>query len=242
MLKILLAPKITNNMLDELQITIKEHHELLMKEFSVSLIPKDHIILHYVMIIKKMGPPKTFWAMRYESKHGFLKDLANKLKNYKDIAYTLSVRHQKCMMSIWKNKNFSEPILKNFKKQNLNSINYDVIIKNSLHISTETDIYVGKSIEFRGTNLILNRFICLSFSNDLSNFSKILFIFSVNAEIYAVCESWHTLKISFSCLGYVVKNTSVLFVVKIINLPYTKSWEIYESLEKDLVIITDYFL
>lgn len=40
MLKIVLAPKITNNMLDELQITIKEHHELLTKEFSVSLIHK----------------------------------------------------------------------------------------------------------------------------------------------------------------------------------------------------------
>lgn len=244
MLKIVLAPNITNNMLDELQITIKKHHELLMKEFSVSLIPKDHIIIHYVMIIKKMGPPKTFWTMRYESKHGYLKDLANKLKNFKDIAYTLSVRHQKCMLSLWKNKDSSsfEPILKNFKRQNLSSTNYNVIIMNGLHISTEIDIYVGKSVQFRGTNLKLNKFICSSFSNDLPNFSKILFIFSVNAEIYAVCESWHTLKISSSCLGYIVKNTSVLFILKIIDLPYTKNWEIYESVEKDLVIITDYFL
>lgn len=78
MLKIVLAVKITNNMLDELQRTIKEHHELLIKEFSVSLTPKDHIITHYTMIIKKMGPPRTFWTMRYESKHGYLKDLANK--------------------------------------------------------------------------------------------------------------------------------------------------------------------
>lgn len=100
MLKIVLAPKITNNMLDDLQNTIKEHHELLIKEFSVSLSPKDHIITHYVMIIKKMGPPRTFWTMTYESKHGYLKDLANKLKNFKDVAYTLFVRHQKYMMSL----------------------------------------------------------------------------------------------------------------------------------------------
>lgn len=136
----------------------------------------------------------------------------------------------------------NESILKNFKKQNLNFTDYSVIIMNSLHIPIERSIYVAKSVQFRGTNLTLNKFICSSFSNNLPNFSKILFIFSVDSEIYAVCESWNTLKISFSCLGYIVKNTSVLFIIKIIDIPYTKSWEIYESLEKDLVIITDYFL
>jgi len=64
----------------------------------------------------------------------------------------------------------------------------------------------------------------------------------VDSEIYVVCVRWNTLTISSSCLGYIVKSTSVLFVVKIIDSPYTKSWEIYESLEKDLVIITDHFL
>jgi len=54
MLKITLSPKITPNMLDDLQITIKKHHELLIKEFSVPLTPKDHIITHYN---RKNGPP-----------------------------------------------------------------------------------------------------------------------------------------------------------------------------------------
>jgi len=244
MLKIVLASIITNDMLKELQSTTKEHHELLIKEFFISLTPKDHIITHYAMIIKKMGPPKAFWTMRYESKNGYLKDLANKLKNFKDIAYTLSVRHQKYMMSIWKNKNSfdNKPILKTVKRQDLNCTNYNEIIMSNLHIATDKLIYVSKSVEFQGTNLILNKFICSSLSEDLPNFSKILLIFSVDSEIYAVCERWNTLTISSSCLGYIVKSTSVLFVVKIIDLPYTKSWEIYESLEKDLVIITDHFI
>ncbi|EFN63361.1 hypothetical protein EAG_10579, partial [Camponotus floridanus] len=61
MLKITLSPKITPNMLDDLQVTIKKHHELLIKEFSVPLIPKDHIIMHYPAIIKKMGLPRAYW-------------------------------------------------------------------------------------------------------------------------------------------------------------------------------------
>ncbi|XP_070519717.1 uncharacterized protein [Cardiocondyla obscurior] len=213
MLKIVLSPNITNNMLDDLQNLTKQHHELLMKEYSVFLLPKDHIITHYVMIIKKIGPPKTYWTMRYESKHGYLKDLATKLKNFKDIAFTLSVRHQKYMMHVWNNKTFScdsTPVLNNFKQQQLTCTNYSEIIINNLQINKTTPIYVGKSVKFR--------------------------------KIYAIYERWNTLKVSASCLAYVVKNTFVLFLMKIIDTPYTKSWELYESTEKDLVIVTDYFL
>lgn len=95
MSKIVLSPKITPNMLHDLQITIKEHHELVIKEFSVLLTPKDHIITQYPTIIEKMGPPRAYWTMRVEAKNGYFKDLAHKLKNFKDIAFTLSLRHQK---------------------------------------------------------------------------------------------------------------------------------------------------
>lgn len=57
MLKITLSPKITPNMLDDLQITIKKHHELLIKEFSVPLTPKDHYALSCYN--RKNGPSKS---------------------------------------------------------------------------------------------------------------------------------------------------------------------------------------
>lgn len=127
------------------------------------------------------------------------------------------------MTSILKSKNSlffdNKPILKIFKRQDLKSTDYNEIIVNNLHITSDKFIYV----EFQGTNLMLNKFICSSLSEDLPNFSKILFIFSVDSELYAICECWNILKISSSCLGYIVKSTSVLFVVKIIDLPYTKS-------------------
>lgn len=85
-----------------------------------------------------------------------LKNLAHKLKNFKDIAFTLSLRHQKYIISEWKNKyNFLEkqPILQNFKKNRLKSTNYAAIIAKHFNITLETFIYVGKSVQFRGTNL-----------------------------------------------------------------------------------------
>lgn len=35
-----------------------------------------------------MGPPRAYWTMRFEGKNGYFKDLAHKLKNFKDIAFT----------------------------------------------------------------------------------------------------------------------------------------------------------
>ncbi|XP_057333574.1 uncharacterized protein LOC130672830 [Microplitis mediator] len=78
---------------------IKEHHKILIEEYSVNLTPKDHLALHYPLIISKTGPPKIQWTMRYESKNGFFTSLAEKLKNFKDIAQTLSNRHQKTLLS-----------------------------------------------------------------------------------------------------------------------------------------------
>ncbi|CAN7949311.1 unnamed protein product [Ixodes pacificus] len=39
-------------------------------------------------------PLVNLWAMRFESKHQYFKDVARKLHNFKNIAHTLAVRHQ----------------------------------------------------------------------------------------------------------------------------------------------------
>lgn len=232
-------------MLDDLQVMIKKHHELLIKEFSVPLTPKDHIITHYPAIIEKIDPPRTYWTMRFEGKNGYFKDLAHKLKNFKDIAFTLSLRHQKYIISEWKNKyNFLEkqPILQNFKKNRLKSTNYAAIIAKHFNITLETFIYVGKSVQFRGTNLRLNKFICTSFSEKFPNFDKTKLFFSVNSTIFVLYESWSTIDISPLNLGYIIKNNSSLFIMEMVNFLFTKAWEMYTTSKNYIVIITEYFL
>jgi len=59
MLKIFLLPKIIYNILKKLRNIIKNHNKLLMEKFSVLSALKVHIIMHYLMIIKKIGPPRT---------------------------------------------------------------------------------------------------------------------------------------------------------------------------------------
>lgn len=50
-----------------------------------------------------MGAPKKQRTMRYESKNGFLKSYAEKLKNFIDIGFTLAERNQKSMSGFWNN-------------------------------------------------------------------------------------------------------------------------------------------
>lgn len=243
-LKIVVAPEIRGSMFCKLEQLIKEHHELLIKEYSVNLTAKHHLTTHYPMIIRKMGPPRGYWTMRYESKNGYLKDLSRKLKNYNDVAYTIAMRNQKSMLSLWENDRDlfdNTPILKNFKIESVASTNYEAIITTCLEIAEDTIIYVGKSVELRGASLTLNKFLCTSIIDDLPRFGKVLLFFSNNSEVYVICEMFETKSISSSCLGYILEKTEDIVILKISALPHTKSRNHYESLG-DCVIITEYFL
>jgi len=44
----------------------------------------------------------------------------------------------------------------------MKSTNYAAIIAKHFNITLETFIYVGKSVQLRGTNLRLNKFICIT--------------------------------------------------------------------------------
>lgn len=104
------------------------------------------------------------------------------------------------------------------------------------------DIYVGKSVQFRGTNLRLNKFICTSFSEKIPNFDKAKLFFSVNSTIFVFYESWSIIDISPLNLGYIIKNNSSLLIIEMVNFPFTKAWEMYITSKNDIVIKTEYFL
>lgn len=77
-----------------LKTRITEHHELYLKLFFTNLKPKYHHLLHYPLIMSKVGPVFHLWSMRYESKHRESKLTAHSITSRKNICYTLSVKHQ----------------------------------------------------------------------------------------------------------------------------------------------------
>lgn len=56
--------------------------------------PKQHYLIHFPKIIILLGPLINLWAMRFEAKHQYFKEL-KKIMNFKNMCLSLSRHHQK---------------------------------------------------------------------------------------------------------------------------------------------------
>ncbi|XP_055021248.1 uncharacterized protein LOC129412157 [Boleophthalmus pectinirostris] len=89
------AQKISVSQVAFLDVLIQEYLESRKALFpSTTLKPKHHYLRHYPALILKFGPLIRLWTMRFESKHSYFKTCARNLKNFKNLCFTLSQRHQ----------------------------------------------------------------------------------------------------------------------------------------------------
>jgi len=64
-------------------------------EFSDSSFkPKMHFLTHYGSHCRAFGPLINYWSFRFESKHGYFKDITVRMKCRKNILKTLAKKHQ----------------------------------------------------------------------------------------------------------------------------------------------------
>ena len=96
------SEKISTESVMYLKTAIKEHLSLFKNEYGARLIPKQHYLVHLPSQVLKFGPLIRTWCMRHEGKHSFFKDLASNIKNFKNLPYSLAMKHQKveCANSI----------------------------------------------------------------------------------------------------------------------------------------------
>ena len=92
--KIVVAPYITRSATFFLKALIKDHHQLFLQVFDGSLIPKHHFVVHYPQLIRLLGPLEQYSTIRKEAKHKPFKSWARACNNYKNVAKTVSRRHQ----------------------------------------------------------------------------------------------------------------------------------------------------
>lgn len=87
-----LLPSFTETILIEFRSLIAEHHQTYLNIFGGNLKPKHHFILHYITTIKKLGPIKKLWSMRFEAKHKENKNYANTITSRKNILLSLAIK------------------------------------------------------------------------------------------------------------------------------------------------------
>ena len=79
-----------------LKNAIKNHLLLFKNAFpDAPIIPKQYFLVHIPSQILKFGPLIRSWCMRFEGKHAYFKDLAKKIKNFKNIPYSLAQKNKK---------------------------------------------------------------------------------------------------------------------------------------------------
>lgn len=59
-----------------------------------TIVPKFHFLIHVPRYIKLFGPPRQQWCFRFEACHAYFKSLVPVVRNFKNMALTMSYRHQ----------------------------------------------------------------------------------------------------------------------------------------------------
>ena len=87
------APTLSPNDAAYIHQLIDEHHQEFADLYpDCSITPKFH---HYARWISRCGPLSRFWCMRYESKHNYFKEIAHRIRCFKNIPYSLALHHQR---------------------------------------------------------------------------------------------------------------------------------------------------
>ncbi len=94
------SPVLCEADLVELEQLVGEWLNLLKSTFTeFTPTPKFHYLLHYVDQIRKHGPLRRCWTMRFEGKHQNLKSFLARSKNTKNVCKTIATRHQRFIAS-----------------------------------------------------------------------------------------------------------------------------------------------
>ena len=88
------AHRVSVSSVINLKRLIKEHLTSFKMAYDARILPKQHYLVHLPTQILMFGPLIRSWCMRFEGKHSYFKDMARKIKNFKNLPLSLAERHQ----------------------------------------------------------------------------------------------------------------------------------------------------
>jgi len=186
---------------------ISEHHELYLKLFRTHLKPKHHHMIHYPMILKNSGPLSLIWSMRFEAKHKMFKDSARAITSRKNIAYTLSLKHQ-LKLSSWflMNEKISLHLLKTGKIIKISKLQEQIY---------KTQIVFYKNTYFDDFNSDLLTFVSFVHICGSTYNTQNMFILLNNNKLD------NNMLSKFGCIDNVFLNENIPYII---CKPYTTSY------------------
>lgn len=95
-INIALSYELHEDDVDLLNIMVQTHHIRFKALYGdAAITPKWHYMLHLPEQILLFGLPRQHWCMRLEALHSYFKNIASRIKNFKNLPFTFASRKQK---------------------------------------------------------------------------------------------------------------------------------------------------
>lgn len=214
--EILYSTQIEEHELKRLENEITTHLTTYKEISNKDLSCKQHFLLHYPGIIRKIGPPVHYSMMRYERKHKDFKTFRKSTNNFKAINKSLALKHQ--------------------KRLSLNGFSYNDQTEHGLVQELEDDEHLlcMLKLQFATNQIAVTKFIKLNnyqyreglvvlFDQSLYEIRKIL---CVNNEFHFFCNQLDILGFDEFLNSFQVKrNNNQRKIVALKSLKHMKSHE-----------------
>lgn len=179
-----------------------------------------------------MGPLLELWCMRYESKHSVLKSLANKLRNFKNIAKTLATRLQE-MTFFEINGLLSIYTLELGTSSSILFGNYfyrDLLVENVEEFDDSVIIIIPKWLKYGflyKKGFMLYNGIC---EDGLLQFEEIIEIIVIENNPFFITKEWHTVEFTKNFHAYKLQNISEnqLNIVALTQLIFREPYNLHQ--------------
>lgn len=187
-LQIDMSTTITESNLKRLEKLIDKYLRGLLT-LKKTLIPKEHLLTHYPNAIRKVGPLRHTWTMRFECKHKFFTAAAKITYNFININKTLAMKHQEYMCSkpLAIRDNITEAKRSKLFRDHSEFMKYETFLGS-----------VDKNMDFNSLLLLpfleFNNYVYKSGLVLIEKFTvfEIIFVLKSKNDYYVLCEIFET--------------------------------------------------
>lgn len=110
--ELVVAPVHNDESIAFLESKVSDHRQRYQEVFpNNKLLPKHHYIEHYSELIKLFGPLVGLWTMRFEAKHSFFKNVVKHSRCFKNVPFSLALKHQFMIGYHLSSPNIDKPVL-----------------------------------------------------------------------------------------------------------------------------------
>lgn len=214
---IVLDNLINETKLNKLESSVASLNSMFVAVYQTNLKPKFHFLVHYVSTIRKCGPLKGFWCMRYEAKHKEFKAYARSIQSRLNIPYTLSIKACLKFSNLFITKSFISTGVAIGKKCPFNLMNCDYY--KNIFFDCEINrqiLFEYKSLKYKDKTYKPGYFLAKELFDSIIFFEILSIVVNEADEIFIVCAEASTI-FDHHFQAYIVKSIESVVRINQIN-------------------------